>query len=162
MKPYNWRKWRAGFLMVILLSLAVAGSTALVGGNWKVFLAAFCAAFITNMERYLKTHPIEDIASDTTIQTKDGIKLIAFAAGAALFLGCTTIRYSRTEGNGDRVKFSTASFGTRKAFDNASLLVGTNSKSLTITGYANDQTEVVLKALEAAKSGFDALKAARP
>lgn len=57
----NWKKWKIGLVIATLTSLFVAGSTALVGGNWRVFLAAFCAALITNWGAYLKQHPIENI-----------------------------------------------------------------------------------------------------
>ena len=69
----NWKKWRVGLFVATLYSLAVAGSTALVGGNWKVFLAAFCTALITNWSAYLKQHPIEDI-QDTQFLKKENVK----------------------------------------------------------------------------------------
>ena len=59
---YNFKKWRLGLFLSIAKSLAVAGSTALAGGDWKVFMAAFCTALVATVESYLKQHPIEDIS----------------------------------------------------------------------------------------------------
>lgn len=58
---YNFKKWKLGLIVSIFKALLVSGSTALVGGDWKVFTASFCVSLAGLLESYLKAHPIEEI-----------------------------------------------------------------------------------------------------
>jgi hypothetical protein len=69
----NWKKWRVGLLVATLYSLFVAGSTTLAGGGWKVFVAAFCTAAVTNWTAYLTKHPVEDV-QDTDFLNKQAAR----------------------------------------------------------------------------------------
>lgn len=113
---YNFKQWKLGIIVSGLKALLVAGSTALVGGDWKVFVAAFCASFAGLLESYLKTHPIEDIsglgdteitersteATNSPIGRMGGFVLPAalfwlaalWLAAALLLNGCATARQS--------------------------------------------------------------------
>jgi hypothetical protein len=61
MPNITFRKWRLGLLIATAQAMFVAGATSLVGGDWKVALAAFCSAVGPLWTNYLKQHPIEEI-----------------------------------------------------------------------------------------------------
>jgi len=57
----NWRRWKLGVVVALVLSLLVAGAALTVGGTWQVFVSVFCCAGVTHLGAFLKDHPVEQI-----------------------------------------------------------------------------------------------------
>lgn len=66
----NWKHWKLGAVVSVLLSLFVAGAGLTAGMGWREFIAVFCAACITHFGSFLKDHPVKDISFETTTVTK--------------------------------------------------------------------------------------------
>lgn len=61
LKLMNWKRWKLGVLVSLVLSLLVAGSALTAGATWQVFVATFCAAALTHLGAFLNEHPVEKI-----------------------------------------------------------------------------------------------------
>lgn len=57
----NWKRWKIGVVVSLVLSLFVAGAGMTAGANWKVFIATFCAAALTHFGSFVNEHPVEKI-----------------------------------------------------------------------------------------------------
>lgn len=57
----NWRRWRLGILVALVLSGLVAGSALTAGCSWQVLVSVFCTAAITHLGAFLNEHPVEQI-----------------------------------------------------------------------------------------------------
>ncbi len=61
----NWKRWKLGMVVAIVLSFIVAGSGVAAGMHWQAFISVLCTALLTHMGAFLKDHPIEQVSFDT-------------------------------------------------------------------------------------------------
>lgn len=58
----NWRNWRLGLIVALLLSLLTAGAGLTEDMSWRAFIAVFCVSAITHMGTFLYQHPVEKVS----------------------------------------------------------------------------------------------------
>lgn len=61
----NWKRWKIGAVIALVLSAMVAGAGLAEGMTWRQFVAVFCAAAVTHFGAFLKDHPPEQIEFDS-------------------------------------------------------------------------------------------------
>ena len=66
----NWKAWKIGAVVSVLLSLFVAMAGVAAGISWHQFLAILGAALSTHFGAYIKDHPTEKISWDTERVTR--------------------------------------------------------------------------------------------
>lgn len=57
----NWRLWKLGALVSLLMSLLVACAGLVEGMHWRGFLAVFGAAALTHFGAFIYQHPVDQI-----------------------------------------------------------------------------------------------------
>lgn len=66
----NWKKWKIGAAVSVILSLCVAMAGVAAGITWQGFLAVLGAALVTHFGSYIKDHPVDKITFDTEVRSK--------------------------------------------------------------------------------------------
>lgn len=66
MNKMNWKQWKLGVLISLILSLLVSGSGLSAGMHWQAFVAVFCTSALTHLGAFLTQHPVDTISFDTT------------------------------------------------------------------------------------------------
>lgn len=61
----NWKRWKIGAIVAIVLSFFCALSGLAAGMHWQAFLAVFGTALVTHFGSFIKDHPIDQIQFDT-------------------------------------------------------------------------------------------------
>jgi len=70
-------------------------------------------------------------------------------------VGCQSIGYSRKEPNGELITFNTSSLWSKKQIKSVTYGASTNgTRSFTLKGYTDNQTEVAIEALIAALQAY--------
>jgi hypothetical protein len=66
----NWKAWKLGCAVSLVLSLFVALAGLVAGMEWRAFLAVFGAAAVTHFGSFLKDHPTDKIIFDADSLTQ--------------------------------------------------------------------------------------------
>lgn len=82
----NWKAWRLGLAVSLLLSLLVAGAGLTEGMSWRAFTAVFCAAAVTHLGAFLYRHPVEEIEWEQT--TMNLVLVVSLVCGILTFAAC--------------------------------------------------------------------------
>lgn len=96
----NWRKWKAGLLVSLLLGVLSAGAGLAADMSWKAFCAVLCASVATHLIAYLKQHPVESVEDEKPKRRRGtdvppaavAMLLCVGALLCFLFSGCTSVK----------------------------------------------------------------------
>ena len=65
----NFKAWKLGACIAIVLSALVAGSGLAAGMSWQSFVAVFCTAALTHFGAFVTQNPVDKIKFDSNEKT---------------------------------------------------------------------------------------------
>lgn len=69
----NWKKWKIGLVVAVILGLLSAGAGLAAGMHWQAFIAVLCTSLTTHLLAFLKEHPVESVKEETNPNNPDRI-----------------------------------------------------------------------------------------